>query len=296
MSTILNTEKKEVAAVLRTQASIVQERDPWLVVIFSDKKNILVSIRLSAMTEWRSAPSGNFAVGQGSSTELRGDRATGAYLEIRDLIVTGALLPGGRLVEAELADRLGISRTPVRAALQRLREEGFVQEIPRGRRSRLFVAPLTKEDGAELFYLLAEIDGLAAYFAAGLPDESRHSLTEELSGLNDRLRASANRGETDGETYFRLDEGFHQRYWNAARHPRVSSILSSIKPQTERYIRAYTRAWISEIPRSVRDHDAIVAAIEAGDPNAAQDAGRANYRTATERLVEVAGQVGRWES
>jgi len=75
----------------------------------------------------------------------------------------------------------------------------------------------------------------------------------------------------------------------------VTSILNFIKRQTARYIRAYTRVWVSEIPRSVQDHDEIEASIEAGDCNAAQRAARTNYRNATERLVDPVGDARGWQ-
>lgn len=226
----------------------------------------------------------------------RGSRATEAYLRLRDLIVDRSLLPGARLIEAELADRLGISRTPVRAALQRLRDEGFVEELDRGRRSRLLVAPLTREGGSELYLLLGELDGLAAYYAAGLPNEARGRIADELQAVNDDLRRMAEQGAIEGERYFQLDAAFHEHYWDAAEHPRVSSILCFVKPQAERYIRVYTQAWISEISRSVRDHDHIVTAIRAGDPHGAQEAARTNYRNAKARMEEGFNRGGAWGS
>jgi DNA-binding GntR family transcriptional regulator len=225
-----------------------------------------------------------------------GSRATEAYLRLRDLIVEGSLMPGARLIEAELADGLEISRTPVRAALQRLRDEGFVEELDRGRRARLLVAPLTLEGGSELYLLLGEIDGLAAYYAAGLPDKVRGSVADELQATNDRLKEMAQHGSMEGERYFQLDADFHEHYWNAAEHPRVSGILDFVKPQAERYIRVYTRAWISEISRSVRDHQQIVAAIRSGDRREAQEAARTNYRNATARLAEGFNDMATWRN
>ena len=225
-----------------------------------------------------------------------GSRATEAYIRLRELIVHGSLMPGARLIEADLAERLELSRTPVRAALQRLRDEGFVEELDRGRRSRLLVAPLTLKGGSELYLLLGEIDGLAAYYAADLPDEARRPVADELRAVNDRLMEMAEEGSTEGELYFQLDAEFHEHYWNAAEHPRVSSILDFVKPQAERYIRVYTKAWISEISRSVRDHGEILSAIRSGDRRGAQEAARANYRNATERLAEGFNEMATWRN
>src|SRR6266516_1813696 len=75
-----------------------------------------------------------------------GSRPDQVYARLRDLIVQGSLAPGSRIVETEIASRLGVSRTPVREALQRLQQEGFVNGAPGAQQSRLTVAPLTRDD------------------------------------------------------------------------------------------------------------------------------------------------------
>src|SRR6185503_11287169 len=75
-----------------------------------------------------------------------GSRPDQVYVRLRDLIVQGSLAPGSRIVETEIASRLGVSRTPVREALQRLQQEGFVMGAPGAQQSRLTVAPLTRND------------------------------------------------------------------------------------------------------------------------------------------------------
>ncbi|MGH7719378.1 MAG: GntR family transcriptional regulator, partial [Gemmatimonadaceae bacterium] len=87
------------------------------------------------------------------STDGRGDRPAAVYLQLRTLIVEARLAPGSRLVESELASRLGVSRTPVRSALQRLQQEGYVIATPNLQNARLTVAPLTREDAREIFHV-----------------------------------------------------------------------------------------------------------------------------------------------
>ncbi|MFN8581068.1 MAG: GntR family transcriptional regulator [Gemmatimonadaceae bacterium] len=96
----------------------------------------------------------------------RAARPEQVYQKLRELIVRGQLAPGSRVIETDVATRLGVSRTPVRAALQRLQQEGFVVDTPSLQQSRPTVAPMTKEDARELFNILAEIEGLAARMAA----------------------------------------------------------------------------------------------------------------------------------
>ena len=81
------------------------------------------------------------------------------YRKLRELIVRGQLAPGTRIVETDVAQRLGVSRTPVRGALQRLQQEGYILDSPSLQQSRPTVAPLTREDARELFSIVAEIEG-----------------------------------------------------------------------------------------------------------------------------------------
>src|SRR5918994_4738118 len=91
-----------------------------------------------------------------------GSRPEQVYARLRDLIVQGLLSPGSRIIETEIATRLGVSRTPVREALQRLQQEGFVTGAPGAQQSRLTVAPLTPEDVHELLAIVGALEGLGA--------------------------------------------------------------------------------------------------------------------------------------
>src|SRR6266567_2552165 len=84
----------------------------------------------------------------------RGNSLKLVFQEIRELIIHGKLSPGTWIIEADLADRLGFSRTPVRGALHWLQREGYVMESGNGAKSRLMVAPLTKEDARELYSII----------------------------------------------------------------------------------------------------------------------------------------------
>lgn len=227
----------------------------------------------------------------------RGELAREGYLRLRELIVRGRLAPGTRLIESEVAERLGLSRTPVRAALHRLQQEGFVIAQQGIRRKRLIVAPLTKEDSTEIFHIVAEIEGLAGRYAAQLVPPDRARLTRELRGLNDDLRRAAHADRPDGNAYFELDRSFHRRYIDAVDRPRLLALHNTIKPQADRYNRVYTAALVDRILTSVEEHDAIIAGIDRGDPDAAQAAIQRNFRNAAERLsrvIDAMGEQGSW--
>jgi len=225
-----------------------------------------------------------------------GDRTTDAYARLRELIVRGRLAPGTRIIETDVADRLGISRTPVRAALQRLSQEGYVVSGSDGRRSRLSVAPLTLEDAEELFHIVGIIEGLAGRWTAGSP-AGRDEAVADMRRINDEYRRCADEARPDFNELFDLDEAFHRRYVESGARPRLLGLHDSIKPQAERYIRVYISVLTDQIPISVKEHQAIIEAIDAAEPEVAQRAIEQNWRNAAKRLsrvIEDVGERGSW--
>ena len=231
-----------------------------------------------------------------ASSPRKHARPQEVYERLRALIIDGRLAPGTRLVETDIASRLGVSRTPVRGALQRLQQEGYVVDSPTLRQTRPTVAPLTSDDAHELFVLVGALEGLAASRAAlGTPAE-RTALATELTDINDAFRAAAAAPRPDHGRIFELDERFHRCYMNAAGR-RVRSLHDTVKPQAERYERLYVSMLTSELHTSVVEHRAIIRAIRAGDAPAAQAAVETNWRNAAERLAAVVtatGERGSW--
>jgi DNA-binding GntR family transcriptional regulator len=222
----------------------------------------------------------------------RGDRVTLAYNKLRELIVAGRLAPGSRIIETAVAARLGVSRTPVRAALQRLQQEGYVMIASPGQQSRMSVTPLTQDDARELFGMVSAVEGLAANWAARRPAEERQAVVEELRALNGELLQAASSPQRDVNLVFELDQRFHRRLVEAGAGPRLLALHDSFKPQSERYGRIYSSALINEIATSVDEHDDVIAGLAAGDGEAAEQALRRNWWNASERLAQVIGTVG----
>jgi DNA-binding GntR family transcriptional regulator len=215
-----------------------------------------------------------------------------AYEKLRDRIVHGRLAPGSRVVEADVAQRLGISRTPVRSALHRLQQEGYVVASRSARQSRLTVAPLTKEDARELYWIVGHIEGLAARLLAGRPAEVRARTVAQLCAINDQLNELARARRSDPGRIFELDMNFHLRLVEASAGPRLLALHAAIKPQAERYWRLYASAIIDELGSSVSEHLEIIDAIRRGDAEAAEQAVRANWENGSERLAQVIDSLG----
>jgi DNA-binding GntR family transcriptional regulator len=245
----------------------------------------------TANRQRRPGPAGAEAA-SGSGTTGRGESVARAYDQLRALIVWGRLAPGSRIVESEIADRLGVSRTPARSALHRLQQEGYVTGLDRAKERRLVVAPLTQSDGRELFHLVGLLEGMSARSAAELPDAPRAALAQRLRLLNRELDYAARGPRPDPLRIFDLDTAFHRAYVEAGAGPRLLALHDSTKPQAERYIRLYISSLFDEIATSVVEHDVIIGHIAGGEPLEAQQAAETNWRNAALRLSKVIGAHG----
>ena len=235
-------------------------------------------------------PPSTTARARAAAAEERSDTVSRVYQELRSLIVWGHLPPGARIAERAVAERLGLSRTPVRSALHRLQQEGFVSSVGRGQDQRLIVAPLTQEDGREVILIVGHLEGLAAHTAASLEDEHRKEIVARLREINRELAAESKR--RDFNRIFDLDQAFHLAYVEDVVGPRLLSLHRAIKPQIERYTRLYISALVDELPTSVKEHEVIVRAIATADAHGAQRAVETNWRNAAGRLSRVIAQLG----
>jgi len=236
--------------------------------------------------------------GKNTIAAVRSDRAGSAYQRLRELIVHGRLAPGSSVIEADLATRLGVSRAPVREALRLLQQEGFVIRNPAGAtKSRLVVAPLTKEDARELYWIVSRLEGMAAQRTAALRPSVRKELAKELELLNEGLRNIAQTGWGNPDRVFELDRRFHRTIVEATTGPRLLALHNSIKPQTERYWRLYANAIVDQLSLSVAEHECIIRAIGEGDGDAAEHALKVNWQKGAERLskvIDTLGERGSW--
>ena len=226
-----------------------------------------------------------------------GSRPDQVYARLRDLIVQGSLAPGSRIVETEIAARLGVSRTPVREALQRLQQEGFVMGAPGAQQSRLTVAPLTRDDVHELLDIVGSLEGLGARRAATIDPTERKALGRELRAMNQEFARAGRGAPMDHSRLYDADERLHRRIVQAGVGPRLLALHDAVKPQAERYIRMYISMLTGDLKSSVDEHDTIIDAIEEGRAQDAQRAIEVNWMHASERLskvIEVAGERGNW--
>lgn len=228
---------------------------------------------------------------------MNGSSVTRAFTELRQLIVCGQLPPGSWVVESHVAERLGLSRTPVHAALQRLHHEGYVVTHQGARRGRVLIAPLTREDARELYAIVGHLEVFASKLVVALPSRDRMRLADELVAFNGELHAIASRQPPDPRRVFDIDKAFHAAIVAAAGGSRLAALHQSVTPQVERYWRLYASSIINELHLSVAEHAAIIRATRSGDAEAVAAAVRQNWDGGFERisrLIDVFGERGSW--
>ena len=228
---------------------------------------------------------------------LRGNLNDTTFDQIRGMILRGSLAPGARIMESELAEHLGVSRTPVRSALHRLQQDGYVLAQEGGRRAKLIVAPLTKEDAREIYHILGVLDGLAAWHAAQLPERERLGLSNGMGRINDNIAELGRSPQAEHQRLLELHGDFHDLVLAAVEAPRLRTLHATTKPQADRYRRIYSSGDFGQQVQSVREHSEIIAAIADGKMAEALCRTQDHWMAAADRLcgiIEVLGERGSW--
>jgi DNA-binding GntR family transcriptional regulator len=219
-----------------------------------------------------------------------------ALKEVRELIVHGKLSPGTWIVEEELAKRLHLSRTPTRAALQWLQQEGYVREQRTATKSRMIVSPLTKEDANELYPFIGRIEGLAGRITAALPKAKRMVIVQQLKAINQQLADIKSDPSKQGGI-FDLDRGFHHLVIDSGAGPRLRAWHNTIEPQVERYWRLYASSIMSNLQSSINEHNDIIRALTDGNADSMERALQINWENGCSRLgtvIDMFGERGSW--
>jgi DNA-binding GntR family transcriptional regulator len=195
--------------------------------------------------------------------------AASPYERLRLDIVHGDLRPNQRLVESELAERLGVSRTPVREALQRLVLDGLVRRD----RAGWVVHEHTPEEIRAIYEVRAALEGYAAFLAASRAGE------DELRELDALYPDGDAAYELGPDEQVELNERFHDAVIAAAGNARLAELCSRNRQYyfNHRIARRYDR---DETRRSIEGHRQILAALGRGDAAAAEAHARDHVRYA----------------
>ena len=195
-----------------------------------------------------------------------------AFKQIQEWIIDGTLQPGEKLNDTELAQALGVSRTPIREALQLLGVQGFVAMHP-GVTTQ--VTALHTEDLAKILPPLAVLQALAAELATPIIDQ------ETLAALgHSNAGFTAAIGKGDYYSALKRDEEFHSCIVEIVQNPYISNTVSMLQAHFRRFF-FHNSTILTE--DSAREHEAILAAFAAQDPEAASANARNNWLRSIER-------------
>lgn len=198
-----------------------------------------------------------------------------AYALILEAIDVGTYKPGDRLVESELAERFGVSRTPIREALQRLETQSLLVRDGRS----LIVAALDHNQLAELYVVRAELEGLAARLAA------RHATDEEVRVLRSMIEADR-KLIGDPEAMSRANRRFHKQV-HLASHNRYLVQQLDLVHRSMALLAVTSLAAEGRGSAALAEHAAIVEAIARGDGDAAYAALKDHISKAFETRLEL---------
>ncbi len=207
--------------------------------------------------------------------------AKDAYTLILEAIEAGVYKPGDRLVESDLADRFGVSRTPVREALQRMETQAMLTRDGRS----LIVASLDHNQLAELYAVRTELEGLAARLAA------RHATDEELRVLRSMVVEDKALLGGDPRALSRANKRFHKQIHLASHNRFLVQQLDLVHRSMALMTNTSFAAEGRDGP-ALAEHDSIFAAIEARDGDAAYAALKMHISKAYETRLRVdAGEL-----
>ncbi len=174
------------------------------------------------------------------------------FESLREAIISGHLRPGERLMEMQLAEEMGVSRTPVREAIRKLELEGLVVMIPR---KGAYVSGLSLKDIVDVFEIRGALEGLAAELAAERINEEE---LEELERYLVKIAEDIDKG--DLQKVVATDTDFHSLLYKASRNHRLSQIINNLREQIQRF-RTTSLSYPGRMKEALEEHRKIVEAI-----------------------------------
>lgn len=205
---------------------------------------------------------------------------------IRDAILKGTMKPGERVSEPELAERFGISRTPIREAFRQLESEGYLEVIPR---KGAVVASLSERDVEEFYAIKIILEGFAARMAA---ENLSVKDIERLESINDRLQQIAKEG--DVKTFFRVHNEFHEVFIKAAGNEKLYEMINHLVLRFKR-LRLASLSQPGRMEISVEEHRNMIQAFKNHDGDRADSLVRHAATIGADVLIQSLNQADRAE-
>lgn len=200
------------------------------------------------------------------------------FESLREAIIKGELEPGKRLMEIQLAQKMGVSRTPIREAIRQLELEGLVIMEPR---RGAYVAGLSMEDVTNVLEIRGALEGLAASLAA---QRATKEEVEELSHIVERFSAYAKESNIQG--LIEQDVAFHDIIYKSTGNERLLQLISSLREQVQRFRVAY----ISQFDNAsdlLKEHQQILQAIQDKDGEKARKIAEDHIKNAENYMIQT---------
>ena len=196
---------------------------------------------------------------------------------LRDAILTGKLVPGERLMENQLAEKLGVSRTPVREALRMLELENLVELVPR---KGAQVLDMSEKDITNILEVRSALEGLATSLAC--KKMTKEDLQKLKSMEVDFEKAVA---DNDVDHFVDIDEDFHDLIFAATENDKLISIFRNLRIQLYRYRMAQAKNNETSMSTIVAHHRSIIRAIENHDAEEGASIAQGHIKYQTESIL-----------
>lgn len=196
---------------------------------------------------------------------------------IKTAIIKGKFKPGEKISEGELAESMGISRTPLREAFRKLENEGFIQIIPR---KGTVVTGIDAEEAINLYEIKSTLEGLAARLAASNMKEKD---IDKLEKINDELKELIDKN--DLESFYRVHTRFHEGFVRLCGNKRLIQMISNLNDHFNRFgIISLTLP--GQFENAIWQHTQIIESFRSGDQNLVEKSVKTNVMTGGRVLVD----------
>ena len=204
------------------------------------------------------------------------------FENLRAAILDGNLKAGQRLMEVQLAEQLGVSRTPIREAIRKLELEGLVVMLPR---KGAYVANMSCKDLIDVLEIRASLEGLAAYLAAERrSDEEIVALEKVAKEFETCVR------EADIEGVLKKDIDFHEKIFMMANNKKLYQLITSLWEQVHRFRVTYVSNYDASLSL-VEEHNRILQAIKTGDGELAKKYATEHIELAEQFFMENTANI-----
>lgn len=197
---------------------------------------------------------------------------------LREAIIVGELKPGERLMEVQLANKMGVSRTPVREAIRKLELEGLVEMLPR---KGAHVADLSVKDIMDALEVRATLDGLATFLSAERITEDE---IKELKHIQSQFVNFVEKDNLHGSV--KKDVEFHDIIYRSSRNDKLIQITNNLREQVQRFRVIYIKDYSSS-RELIKEHEDICDAIAKRDSAAARNFAQKHIKNQEEAIIRA---------